>query len=58
MIDAMMLSSVYMEKNKSKTDVKMDSNLSEIVVALATTNPTWSFECIPHQFRDLSLIHI
>ena len=52
MIDAMMLSSVYMEKNKSKTDVKMDSNLSEIVVALATTNPTWSFECIPHQFRD------
>ena len=44
-MDAMMLSNVCMAKNKSKEGKQLQSNLNDIVYALATTNPTWTFVC-------------
>ena len=44
-MNAIMLSNVCMSKNKSKEGMQLQKNLNDIVYALATTNPTWTFVC-------------
>ena len=51
-MDAMMLSNVRMAKGKSKEGKSLQDSLNEIVYALATTNPTWTFECSESRFSD------
>ena len=56
-MNAMMLSNVYMRRGESKEGIEMHKALSEVVYSLATTNPTWTFECIRGHSR-IEDIHV
>ena len=57
LIDPMMLASVRMEKNASKDGVFIPKDLGEVVYALATNNPSWTFECFLG-FTNIEKIHV
>jgi len=56
-MNAMMLSNVYMYRGESKEGVEIHKGLGEVVYSLATTNPTWTFEC-RKGFRDIDEVHV
>ena len=56
-MNAMMLSNVYMRRGDSKEDTEIHKGLGEVVYSLATTNPTWTFEC-RKGFRNIEEVHV